>query len=211
MKDQNLVENYGWTNSDGLNSGNYITPIVLQILKSHRAKRVADLGSGNGALCARLRSLGFDVVGVEQDRNGFEIASEHYSDIKFYNYGVQDDPKKLLEQEELFDAVISTEVIEHLYSPHLLPVYARSILKPNGLLIISTPYHGYLKNLALSIFDHWDAHHTPLWHGGHIKFFSRKTLESLLVENKFSVCDFYGAGRVPYLWKSMIMVAKPLS
>lgn len=74
--------------------------------------------------------------------------------------------------------------------------------------MISTPYHGYLKNLALSAFNKWDKHHTPLWHGGHIKFWSRRTLTSLIEANGFRVTEFHGVGRAPWLWKSMILVAR---
>jgi hypothetical protein len=47
-----------------------------------------------------------------------------------------------------------------------------------------------------------------LWHGGHIKFWSRATLSQLLRDNGFTVIDFSGVGRVPYLWKSMVLVAQ---
>jgi len=113
-----------------------------------------------------------------------------------------------LKCEQPFDAVVSTEVIEHLFAPHLLLQFAAGTLKSGGYIVISTPYHGYLKNLALSILDLWDKHHTPLWHGGHIKFWSKKTLSRLLHENGFVVVGFCGTGRIPYLWKSMILIAK---
>jgi hypothetical protein len=74
-------------------------------------------------------------------------------------------------------------------------------------VIISTPYHGYLKNIVLSITGAMDKHFTVLWDGGHIKFWSRKTLTSLLEEQGFHVDKFIGCGRVPYLWKSMIIQA----
>src|SRR6266700_523843 len=45
-----------------------------------------------------------------------------------------------------FDVAIATEVIEHLVRPHNLPGFAKQLLRPGGHLIISTPYHGYLKN-----------------------------------------------------------------
>jgi 2-polyprenyl-6-hydroxyphenyl methylase/3-demethylubiquinone-9 3-methyltransferase len=73
---------------------------------------------------------------------------------------------------------------------------------------LSTPYHGYLKNLALALCDRWDHHHTALWHGGHIKFFSRATIGRLLSDNGFEVQGFRGVGRVPYLWKSMVVVGR---
>jgi hypothetical protein len=37
---------------------------------------------------------------------------------------------------------------------------------------VSTPYHGYHKNLGLALSGKMDAHFTALWEGGHIKFFS---------------------------------------
>jgi 2-polyprenyl-3-methyl-5-hydroxy-6-metoxy-1,4-benzoquinol methylase len=167
-----------------------------------------DLGSGNGSLCALLASQNYHVVGVEYDSEGVEVARKSNPGLAFYNYGVQDDPALLAAQEAAFDVVVSTEVIEHLFSPHLLPIYASRLLKSGGHLVISTPYHGYIKNLALSVFDKWDKHHTVLWHGGHIKFWSRATLTKLLVESGFQVIGFSGVGRFPYLWKSMVIIAK---
>ena len=113
-----------------------------------------------------------------------------------------------MKNESRFDAVVSTEVIEHLFSPHLLPLFAAGTLDKGGYLILTTPYHGYLKNLVLALLDGWDTHLTPLWHGGHIKFWSRKTLTRLLSENGFEVVGFSGVGRLPYLWKSMVLVAR---
>ena len=205
---ENVVDDFGWSSALGPHSCNYIAPRILEILKSLSVKRVLDLGSGNGALCAQLASAGYEAVGVEYDRHGVEVARKSHPGISFYNFGVQDDPATLMAQEGAFDAVVSTEVIEHLFSPHLLPTYARACLTSGGYLIVTTPYHGYVKNLALSVFDRWDKHHTPLWHGGHIKFWSRSTLTTLLVKNGFEVTDFFGVGRFPYLWKSMVLVAR---
>ena len=204
----NSVTDYGWKTDDNPNSCNYITPQIIKILKSLRVKRVADIGSGNGSLCGTLSAEGFEVIGIEYDPQGYEISVKSYPNVKFYNLGIQSNPYELLESESKFDAVVSTEVIEHLYSPHLLPIFSQPILKEGGHLVISTPYHGYIKNLALSLANHWDIHHTPLWHGGHIKFWSKTTLTKLLSDNGFDVINFHGVGRLPLLWKSMILVAK---
>lgn len=205
---ENLVQDYGWSSSEGPPSCGYIGPRVLQILGRLGARRVLDLGAGNGALCAALAQAGYEVCGVEQDQAGLELARRSLPGVAFHRYGVQDDPALLLRQEAPFDAVVSTEVVEHLYAPHLLPLYAAAVLREGGHLVLSTPYHGYLKNLALSLLDGWDIHHTPLWHGGHIKFWSRATLTRLLEENGFRVVGFSGVGRLPYLWKSMVLVAQ---
>ena len=71
--------------------------------------------------------------------------------------------------------------------------------------------HGYVKNLALAASGKLDAHFTARWDGGHIKFWSRRTLTTLLTEAGFEPIAFRGAGRWPWLWKSMLIAArKPL-
>ena len=111
-------------------------------------------GCRNGALAGELRKAGFYASGVEYDKQGVEIARQNNPGINFYNLGVQDDAAPVLNAEGVaFDAVVSTEVVEHLFSPHLLPVFARQIVRGGGYLVISTPYHGYLKNMALSVFN----------------------------------------------------------
>jgi 2-polyprenyl-3-methyl-5-hydroxy-6-metoxy-1,4-benzoquinol methylase len=103
-----------------------------------------------------------------------------------------------------FDVVISVEVIEHLFYPRELVKAAKQCLKPKGRLIITTPYHGYFKNLVLAISGKMDKHFHVLWDGGHIKFFSVKTLSSLVEAEGYADIHFSFAGRLPYLWKSML-------
>lgn len=204
----NVVEDYGWSAAKTSPSCGYISPHILALLRQLGVTRILDLGAGNGVLCSQLASAGYQVVGVEYDKRGVEAARSSHPGIPFYKFGVQHDPAELLAHEQEFDAVVSTEVVEHLFSPQMLPLYARGVLRQGGYLLVTTPYHGYLKNLALSVLGKWDAHHSPLWHGGHIKFWSRATLEQLLSENGFRVVGFSGLGRLPYLWKSMALVAQ---
>jgi 2-polyprenyl-3-methyl-5-hydroxy-6-metoxy-1,4-benzoquinol methylase len=160
------------------------------------------LGCGNGALCGELSSTGFEVTGCDPGEEGIALARREYPHIPFHILGAYDEPAAVGSD---FDAVVSTEVIEHLFLPRLLPRFASRVLRPKGHLILSTPYHGYLKNLALSVAGKWDTHFSPLWDGGHIKFWSRATLVHLLSQEGFTVTQFVGTGRIPYLWKSMVL------
>ncbi|MGH9200871.1 MAG: class I SAM-dependent methyltransferase, partial [Vicinamibacterales bacterium] len=107
-----------------------------------------------------------------------------------------------------FDAVVSSDVIEHLYRPSALIEVAVRLLKPDGHLVVGTPYHGYLKNLAIGLAGKWDAHHGPNWDGGHIKFFCVATLRELVEKHGFHDPRFHFYGRAPWLWKNMICVAR---
>ena len=107
-----------------------------------------------------------------------------------------------------FPLVVSLEVVEHLYAPRILAQTMYDILEPSGLGILSTPYHGYFKNLALSVTSKWDRHLQPLRDGGHIKFFSIDTLTQLLEEGGFRDISILRAGRIPPLAKSMIALLR---
>lgn len=126
----------------------------------------------------------------------------------FHQLGVDDDPAAVCNGS--FDVANATEVIEHLVRPRNLPRFAKRLLRSGGHLIISTPYHGYIKNLVLALTNKWDAHLNPFWESGHIKFWSRNTLSRLLNETGFGKIRFIGAGRLPFVWKSMILIAQKL-
>jgi 2-polyprenyl-6-hydroxyphenyl methylase/3-demethylubiquinone-9 3-methyltransferase len=76
------------------------------------------------------------------------------------------------------------------------------------LLILTTSYHGYLKNLALSLTNCWDDHVHVDREGGHIKFFSEKTLSQMLHGSGFENVTYHNVGRVRWLWKSMVCRAE---
>ena len=164
--------------------------------------RVADVGCGNGSLCRFLKDEGFDVYGVEPGRQGFQMACESHPDIRFYHLGVDDDGRDL----PRVDAVVTTEVVEHLFLPRALPRFCKQIIEPGGTVLVSTPYHGWLKNTLIAASGMWDNHHNPLWDYGHVKFWSRATLTRLFEEQGFVCEGFRGHGRIPGLWKTMMLM-----
>lgn len=201
-------QDYGYPNDEASHAFNYLERPLTSLLNQDQNTSILDLGCGNGFLVNYLLKHGFNAYGTDASEQGIEIADKINPDRFFVqDLSVPGLPKQL--ENIKFDTVISTEVIEHLYDPHAFIALCRDILTPTkGELIISTPYHGYLKNLFLSIFNKWDNHISPLWPGGHIKFWSIKTLTQILNEHGFEVTAFRGCGRIPYFWMSMIIKAK---
>ena len=103
-----------------------------------------------------------------------------------------------------FDVAVSLEVIEHLFHPRDLLTAARACLVPGAPFILTTPYHGYLKNLALALSGGFDRHFSAKRDGHHIKFWSVATLSSLLESEGWKQPSFSFAGRAPFLWKPML-------
>jgi len=209
MSNNNYVTPFGWKTPEAPPSHHILEPLILEICKKFQVRKALDFGCGNGALSRSLQEAGMEVTGCDVDLQGIEFAARCTSQVKYVHLAGYEDPQKL--EDGNFDAIISTEVIEHLFLPRYLPRFAKAVLKPGGYLIISCPYHGYLKNLVISVLNKWDSHHDPLKDGGHIKFWSRKTLAQLIQGEGFKVLEFHGAGRFGFLWKSMIIVAQEIS
>lgn len=169
--------------------------------------RVLDLGCGNGALCQWLSAQGYAVEGIEPSSSGIDQARQRCPQVPLHQAMARPAELKPL-QLAPFDLVISTEVVEHCHAPRDWAACAFEALRPGGWLICSTPYHGYLKNLVLAASGQLDRHFTALWDGGHIKFWSRHTLSHLLQEAGFVELRFQGAGRLPWLWKSMLIAGR---
>lgn len=182
----------------------YLVPSVLALAGDLRPARILDLGCGNGLVTAALGTIA-PAVGVDVSVSGIEVARRAHPNLTFEVGSVYEDlPPKL----GRFPLVVSLEVVEHLYDPRTFAKTVFDLVEPGGTAVISTPYHGYLKNLALALSGRMDKHFTALWDGGHIKFWSMATLSALLVEAGFGPPRFLRVGRVPPLAKSMIAVAK---
>jgi 2-polyprenyl-3-methyl-5-hydroxy-6-metoxy-1,4-benzoquinol methylase len=169
--------------------------------------RVLDVGCGNGFTCGEFLRRGCKVVGIDLSEQGVALARSSYPEGRFETLAAD---SQILEKlaEEPFDLVVSTEVVEHLYAPREWAAGCYAALKPGGKFICTTPYHGYLKNLVISLSGGWDKHANPLWDGGHIKLWSRRTLSALLTEAGFKDLQFSGVGRRAGLWMTMVTTGR---
>lgn len=192
-------------------SGEKLTDVFADLVqKIGGAESICDLGCGNGHIAGRLASLGYQVTGIDASRSGIRIAQRAYPDVNFIEALIDRDLAQRAQRAtpNKFDLVISSDVIEHLYRPSDLLESAFALLKPRGHVLIGTPYHGYLKNLALALTNRMDSHYSALHDGGHIKFFSVKTLSQLMLAHGFTDLSFRFYGRAPWLWKNMICHAR---
>ena len=185
-------------------SGEKLTRVFVELVKTLAGvTSICDLGCGNGHISGRLARLGYQVTGVDASPSGIAIARRAYPEVGFV--------EALIDRELSlgpFDLVVSSDVIEHMYRPSDLVEAAHSLLKPGGQILLGTPYHGYLKNLVLAATGKMDAHFSVLHDGGHIKFFSVRTLSQLVSDHGFEDLHFTFYGRAPWLWKNMICHAR---
>ena len=198
-----VSDEFVWDGSNESEAHQYLAKPIIDILSFSSAKTVLDLGCGNGALSYYVNNEGFDVAGCDFSETGVALAKKQYPNMRFF----QQDITNELPDEHVgkYDAVISAEVVEHLLLPRKLMLNANAALKPGGVFVLTTPYHGYWKNLALALSNKFDEHWHPLRDFGHIKFFSRNTITALFEEFEFQNIQFKRVGRIPILACSMVI------
>jgi len=203
----NVSTEYRYKSTEATCSNKYLWPAVQKILSQNLKykKRVFEIGCGNGATANMLSQLGYEVIGIDPSKTGVQVAKKEYPHIQFFE---GDAHEGLSKKYGIFPVVISLEVIEHCYYPRKFAKTFYDLLTEDGIGIISTPYHGYLKYLAIAILGKMDNHLTALWDGGHVKFWSENTLTSLLKETGFRDISFVRVGRIPAFAKSMIALVK---
>jgi 2-polyprenyl-3-methyl-5-hydroxy-6-metoxy-1,4-benzoquinol methylase len=111
-------KDYGWK-EEADDAHDYLYPSLYEMLVEYKGKRIVDVGCGNGAIACRLLADGFDVYGIDASETGISIAGGKYPG-RFFVHDISNErlPDELSVLQ--FDVVISTEVIEHLYSPEVI-------------------------------------------------------------------------------------------
>jgi 2-polyprenyl-6-hydroxyphenyl methylase/3-demethylubiquinone-9 3-methyltransferase len=144
--------------------------------------------------------------GLDASQSGIAIANAVHAEATFQIHRIG--AALPAELHARFDAVISIEVIEHMLLPRDLIRTALEALAPGGLLIVSTPHHGYFKNLALALAGRFDEHWHPLRDFGHVKFFSKATLSALFQEFGLEGIGSCTVGRVPPFARSLVLFGR---
>jgi 2-polyprenyl-3-methyl-5-hydroxy-6-metoxy-1,4-benzoquinol methylase len=196
---------YAFPNSEGDHTCHYLWQPVIDALRKNNAKSVFDLGCGNGAFVRFLNASGFAARGVDPSSQGVAMAKKTDSHAPI-EQGSGYEP--LADKYGQFDAVVSLEVIGHVYYPRKFLSTIFDLTKPGGTIAISTPYHGYLKNLLIALMGHFDTHVSPLWDHGIIKLWSISSLTTLLEERQLENISVTRLGRIPPIAKTMLFTCK---
>ena len=166
---------------------------------------VLDYGCGNGMMSELLEKAGYRVTATDIGAQQLERAKARLASARI----VQGHVNEVEFEPSSFDAIVSLEVIEHLYDPAFYLRRAWDFLKPDGLFVMSTPYYGYLKNLAIAIKGDWDKHFMVDELHGHIKLFSREKLVTMVEQSGFRIENWQRLGRIgPMAMMQMVTVRK---
>jgi SAM-dependent methyltransferase len=157
--------------------------------------RVLDLGSGAGGLTSDLHSAAASVVGVDVAEAALQRARTRHPELSFLRAEIDG---RLPLEDNSFDVVWSSEVIEHVADTARWMSEVRRVLRPGGRLLLTTPSHGRLR-LAVGGLERYSE---PLC--DHLHLYTARSLRDLLTDFDFDQVEVRGAGGWP-LWRRLLL------
>lgn len=153
-----------------------------------RSGRLLDVGCGNGAFLRDAKGLGFEVYGIDFDKESIKAAKSQGLKNVFI-MSLEEFVKYSNERDFRFDVVTFFEVLEHQSDPKQFINDVKSVLKPGGVVIGTVPNRERaLANLdRKGLLGDYPPHHFLWW--------SKRSLRNYYLANDFEGIEFFPAGR----------------
>jgi SAM-dependent methyltransferase len=156
--------------------------------------RALDLGCGTGEFTAELAQAGAVAVGVDVADAAIERARARHPGLDFRLVPI-DGPLPF--EDNSFDLVWASEVIEHVADTARWLSEVRRVLAPAGRLLVTTPSHGRLRVAVFGM----ERFSEPL--GDHLHLYTKGSLRALLDEFGFSEIRVRAVEGPPLLRRSL--------
>jgi 2-polyprenyl-3-methyl-5-hydroxy-6-metoxy-1,4-benzoquinol methylase len=171
-----------------------------------RTGRVLDVGCGRGQLGAGIRALGWEVWGVEQSGEACVSAEKRLHRLIEADLHDLDRVRAALAG-TLFDAVLFSDVLEHVYDPLGVLEKYLALVKPGGRVFLSVPNAVVWTNRLQLLLGRVRYTDTGVMDRTHIRFFSFATARDLV---RAAGCRIERVSSTPYLVRAFLPLCKRL-
>jgi len=117
--------------------------------------RLLDIGCGGGLLSEPMARLGATVVGADAAERNIPVARLHAEQSGLTIDYRHTTAEALAAEGEVFDVVLAMEIVEHVADPQGFVTTCRELLKPGGLMVMSTLNRTAKSFLAAIIGAEW--------------------------------------------------------
>jgi 2-polyprenyl-3-methyl-5-hydroxy-6-metoxy-1,4-benzoquinol methylase len=157
--------------------------LAVATLPPGKGQRLLDVGCGAGEFLQRMRTNGWDAVGVEPDPVAAARARSKDLDVRD---GLLEDAAF---EANTFDAIVLSHVIEHVHDPMALLHECNRVLRPGGILVVMTP------NLESVGHRRFGADWRGLEPPRHLHLFSSRALSTCIRKVGLTVADVRTSAR----------------
>ena len=159
--------------------------LTMMVEMTGAGKRVLDVGCASGYLAEALNARGCVVTGIDVNPTALEIARKHCAETFAADLDVT--PLSRVLGERRFDVIVFGDVLEHVRNPLEILESARAHLGGSGYIVVSIPNvgHGAVRLALLS--GRFEYQELGLLDETHLRFFTRKTIDELLLYAGFSI------------------------
>lgn len=164
---------------------------------------VLDIGCGNGHLLYQLRHRFRRLIGLEYSSHRLEQAKINLSGLAFTPIlGSSEDMSAVAT--DSVECIVSADVIEHIPDVYAACAEMFRVLRPGGTLVINTPNIAFLKKRLVLLLGRFPSTSQPneglgneiLFDGGHLHYFTFRSLSLLLERAGFEIQHRTGFGRL---------------
>ncbi len=156
---------------------NAAKPAFLDLIDA-RGLRLLDLGCGGGHNGALLKQAGArEVVGIELDEGAAAEARKRLDAVYVCDL-TRLDLSPL--GDEPFDAVLASDVLEHLHDPESVLALVTSRLRPGGVVLASIPNVAHVWVFANLLLKRWPRKSSGIFDRTHVRFFAKRDMVALL-------------------------------
>ncbi len=128
----------------------YIRDTILKHFEAINSLSLLDIGCGGGLIAEPMARLGAKVTAIDASEKNVAVASLHAEQMGLNIDYRCTTAENLVKTGEKFDVVLSLEIVEHVADINLFIKSACELLKPNGIIILST-LNRTVKSYALAI------------------------------------------------------------
>lgn len=150
--------------------------------------KILEVGCGDASFTKNLVQYSSQVTAIDISSAQLDRNSETLPEVNFVQHDLS---YSFPFKDNTFNVIWCSEVLEHLFSPNFALKEMFRVLCPQGRIMVTVPYHGLVKNLAIALFK-WDHHFDPEY--PHIRFFTKKTLSNLVKKAGFEEIEMSTCG-----------------
>lgn len=171
----------------------------IQQFGSLKDKLVLDIGCGGGILSEAMAKAGAQVTGLDVEPHALAVAKDHaLSQQLNITYECQAVENYLPKSSELFDIVTCLEMLEHVAQPALIIEHAARLLKPGGLLVLSTINRTFKAYFSVIVAAEYVLNLIPKQTHDYSKFIKPSELMTLLRASGFEEESLVGLNYNPF-------------